>query len=106
MVLLLSNISVTFIDNYINSCFNLYKVYEMVKRYDYSTIGVPREEFAKLSEAKTQYEEDIGKKVDWGKFLLILALGYLAVRKIQQDKEKEGISHQIIEGEEFRMTTS
>lgn len=43
----------------------------------YKSIGLPESEYKVISEAKAHYETENNKKVDWGEFLRILALGYV-----------------------------
>lgn len=54
----------------------------------YKSIGLPQSQYDKLSQAKALYEADANERVDWGKFLLVLAVGYLIAKGLQeQDKE-------------------
>ncbi len=50
----------------------------------YKSIGLPESEYNKLSQAKALYESDTNEKADWGKFLLVLAIGYLIAKGMQQ----------------------
>jgi len=41
------------------------------------TIGVTPAEYKQLKRAKVEYEKRMGRKFDWGSFLLGLGLGFL-----------------------------
>ena len=57
----------------------------MAKRY--KTIGLPEDEFQTLSEAKALYEADTNQKVDWGKFLLALGVGYMVGKGLAEESK-------------------
>ncbi|MBA7496844.1 hypothetical protein ES702_07453 [subsurface metagenome] len=42
------------------------------------TISITPEEYNQLKQAKKVYEQKLGRRVDWGAFLLGLGLGFLA----------------------------
>jgi len=55
----------------------------------YHTIGLPQSEYEKLSQAKAFYEADTSQKLDWGKFLVVLAMAYFIGKGLQQQASQQ-----------------
>ena len=53
-------------------------------REKYKSIGLPQSEYNELSRAKALYEADRNEKVNWGKFLLALGIGYLIAKGLEE----------------------
>ena len=58
----------------------------------YKSIGLSESKYNKLSQAKALYESDTNERVDWGKFLVVLAIGYLIATGLQQQSNQGGKS--------------